>query len=80
MFLRNVGVYLQAHTALQHRRPTLTSSPPGEPHLSRKLEVADVMLTHANRHHLHFSDWEYFSCFGHTHTHTHIYIYIYIYI
>jgi hypothetical protein len=28
MFLRNVGIYLQVHTALVSRRPTQTSPPP----------------------------------------------------
>jgi hypothetical protein len=28
IFLRNVGIYLQVHTALQPRRPTSTFSPP----------------------------------------------------
>jgi hypothetical protein len=34
MFLRNVGIYLQVHTALQTRRPTQTPSPPWEPQTS----------------------------------------------
>jgi hypothetical protein len=34
IFLRNVGIYLLHHTALQPRRPTSTSSPPWEPQIS----------------------------------------------
>jgi hypothetical protein len=34
IFLQNVGIYLQVHTALQPRRPTSTSSPPREPQVS----------------------------------------------
>jgi hypothetical protein len=33
MSLRNVGIYPQVHTALRHRRPTSTSSPPWEPQI-----------------------------------------------
>jgi hypothetical protein len=33
MFLRNVGICLQVHTALQPRRQTSTFSPPPEPHI-----------------------------------------------
>jgi hypothetical protein len=34
MFLQILGIYLQVHTALHHRRPTLTSSPLLEPKIS----------------------------------------------
>jgi hypothetical protein len=33
MFLRNVGIYVQVHTALQSKRPTMSSSPPWEPQI-----------------------------------------------
>jgi hypothetical protein len=37
MFLRNVGVYQQVHTALQPRRPTLICSPVWQPQISQVL-------------------------------------------
>jgi hypothetical protein len=45
MFLRNVCIYLQVHTALQPRTPTSTSSPPWERNKShigtQQLQVCD---------------------------------------
>jgi hypothetical protein len=38
-FSETLVIYLQAHTALQPRRPTLISSPPWEPQISRAVYV-----------------------------------------
>jgi hypothetical protein len=43
MLPRNVGVYLQVHTALLHREPTSTSLSPWEPQTLTMTAFSDVM-------------------------------------